>query len=59
MHPPKWVSIECAAEKFTVSRDTIRRMIRRGEITAVRIGPRVIRVDLNSIQVSPVSGGAA
>lgn len=38
-----------------VSDKTIRRMISRGEIYAERVGPRLIRVDLNSIVGMPLA----
>lgn len=38
---------------------TIVRMAERGEITAVRIGKRAIRVDLNSIKVTPLGPAGA
>lgn len=44
-----WCSIQEAADHFSVSPDTIRRMISRGEIEARRFGPRLIRVHLGSI----------
>jgi excisionase family DNA binding protein len=44
-----WVPIPQAAEHFALSDDTIRRMISRGEIEARRFGPRLIRVNLESI----------
>ncbi|MFC7789736.1 helix-turn-helix domain-containing protein [Microbacterium sp. MAHUQ-60] len=56
----EWVSIEAAANLYDVSRDTIRRMISRGEIEAVRFGPRLIRVNIASIPaaVRSIGGGA-
>ncbi|WP_168429353.1 excisionase family DNA-binding protein [Microbacterium sp. K24] len=39
-----------ASEQFKLSKDTIRRMITRGEIEAKRFGPRLIRVNLTSIE---------
>jgi excisionase family DNA binding protein len=44
-----WGTIQDAAETYKVSEDTIRRMITRGEIDARRFGPRLIRVNLDSI----------
>jgi excisionase family DNA binding protein len=49
-----WVSIAQAAAALAVSRDTIRRMIDRGELYAERLGPRLIRVDLGSIRPVPL-----
>lgn len=58
-HSPRWGSIHAAGQELDVSDDTVRRMIRRGDITAVRIGPRLIRVDLNSVRVEVIGGVAA
>lgn len=44
-------SIAEAADYFGVSTDTIRRMISRRELAAVRIGPKLIRVDVESAKV--------
>ena len=44
-----WVTIELAAKHYSVSPDTIRRMITRGEIEGRRFGPRLIRVQIPSI----------
>ncbi|MCK6080971.1 helix-turn-helix domain-containing protein [Microbacterium sp. EYE_5] len=49
-----WASIADAATALGISRDTVRRMISRGEARAERVGPRLIRVDLSSIQRQPV-----
>lgn len=49
-----WGTIAQAASALDVSRDTIRRMIARGEIYAERIGPRLVRVDLDSIRPVPL-----
>lgn len=49
-----WGTIAQAADAFGVHRDTIRRMIARGDVYAERIGPRLIRVDLGSIQTHPI-----
>ena len=46
---PRWSSIRDAASIFKIAPWTLRGMISRGEVTAVRLGPRLIRVDLNSI----------
>ncbi|GAB3133649.1 excisionase family DNA-binding protein [Marisediminicola antarctica] len=46
---PRWVSIQTAAETFAIHDWTVRQMIARGEAAAVRVGPRLIRVDLNTI----------
>ena len=46
----KMVFIAAAAEHYGVSRQTIRRWISRGKIHAYRVGPRLIRVDLDEIE---------
>ena len=60
---PYWGTIADASERFKLSTDTIRRMISRGEIEAKRFGPRLIRVNLASIEAAGkplqyVGGGA-
>lgn len=52
---PEWGTIRQAALRFSLSTDTIRRMIARGELYAERIGPRLIRVDLGSLKGQPVA----
>jgi excisionase family DNA binding protein len=47
---PRMVSIAAAADHFGVSPQTFRRWISRGKITAHRIEPRLIRVDLEEIE---------
>jgi excisionase family DNA binding protein len=46
----KLVSIAAAADHYDVSRQTVRRWIASGKITAHRIEPRLIRVDLDEIE---------
>lgn len=45
----EWITIPEAAEIRAVSRQTIRRMIARGELEAERVGPRLIRVKRSSL----------
>lgn len=54
-------SIPAAAESADVSTKTIRRWIAQGRIGGYRVGPRLIKVDLNELEASfqPVGGGAA
>jgi|RhiMetStandDraft_8_1073273.scaffolds.fasta_scaffold142551_1 excisionase family DNA binding protein len=47
---PKMVSIAAAAEHYGVSQQTVRRWIASGKITAHRIEPRLIRIDLDEIE---------
>lgn len=53
------VSVDRAAAIKGVSTKTIRRMIARGEIEARRFGPRLIRVNLASLEQAgqPIGGG--
>jgi excisionase family DNA binding protein len=44
------VSIAAAADHYGVSRQTVRRWIASGKITAYRVDPRLIRVDLEEIE---------
>lgn len=53
-------TVKDAAEYFQVSTKTIRRWISAGVISAERVGPHLIRVDLDSITTTPLQyGGAA
>lgn len=47
---PKWVTVAAAAEWLDVSVVTMRGYIRAGLVDALRFGPRLIRVDLASVQ---------
>lgn len=47
---PEWDTIQAAADKYKVSVKTIRRRISDGSIEAVRFGPSLIRVNLNSFE---------
>jgi excisionase family DNA binding protein len=50
--PDQWGTMEDAAKMIATSVDTIRRMITRGEIEAKRFGPRLIRVNLTTLEAS-------
>lgn len=54
-------SINGAAEAADVCDKTIRRWIAEGRITGYRVGPRLIKVDLDELEASfqRVGGGAA
>ena len=47
---PVWGSIAETATRLGVSEKTVRRMIARGEVTAKRFGPRLIRVRLDLLE---------
>lgn len=46
----RWGTIQEAAEEKKVSLSTARRWISSGLIYAERVGPRMIRVDLNTLE---------
>lgn len=46
---PRYVTLEEAAEYLRLSRDTVRRMIRRQELSARKVG-RSIRVEVSSLE---------
>ena len=52
----RWVSVPQAALYFQTNTETFYRKVRIGEITGYRLGPRLIRVDLNEIeaQLQPI-----
>ena len=57
-HP---IGIQEAADRLGVSYRTVRRWIAAGRLTAVRVGPRLLKVsaaDLDTL-MQPVGGGAA
>ncbi len=43
------VSIEQAAEELQVSTRSVRRYLSQGLLTGVRVGPRLIRIDAESL----------
>lgn len=45
----RWSDIPGAAEHSGVATSTIRRYIRQGQITGYRLGPRLVRVDLDEL----------
>ena len=61
--PRKLLSLQDAADRAGVNPKTIRRRIADGSLKGYRMGPRLIRVDLNELdallQPIPSAGGAA
>jgi excisionase family DNA binding protein len=53
-----YVSIAEAAAHYGVSDKSLRRWIAAGLIKAERIGPKLIRVDLESLRTTPVGGAS-
>jgi excisionase family DNA binding protein len=59
--PRKFVTLEAEAERLAISQRTLRRMIARGELTAYRVGGRLIRLDRGEVDslVRKIPTGAA
>jgi excisionase family DNA binding protein len=58
----RYASLNEAAEYWSCSTWTIRRRIADGTLTGFRLGPRMLRVDLNELDAFrpiPTAGGAA
>ena len=45
----EWISINECALRFDISTKTVRRMIADGRIHARRFGPKLVRIDVNSL----------
>lgn len=45
----RFIRQDAAAERWDVSVDTIRRLIRDGKLTGYRLNSRIIRVDLDEV----------
>ena len=45
---PRWVSVDDAAELLSVHPTTLRRMLRRGELPAIRVG-KLWRIDIDAV----------
>lgn len=57
---PELISLQDAADRCGVCYRTIRRYVAAGRLDAVRIGPRLLKVDAAAVEalMSPVGGGA-
>ena len=57
---PELIGLQEAADRCDVSYRTIRRYIASGRLKAVRVGPRVLKVDIADVEnlLHPVGGGA-
>jgi excisionase family DNA binding protein len=54
---PRWYTPREAAERLRVSHDTITRMIGRGELPAIRLSARIVRIPapaLHRLESGPV-----
>jgi len=47
---PKYATLKEAAERFGISQTTLRRYVADQRITAHRVGPRLIRVDIEQVE---------
>lgn len=59
--PRRLASLATAASRGSISTDTVRRMIARGELTGYRLGPRTLRIDLDEFEalIQPIPTVAA
>ncbi len=44
MPEPRWYTIKEVAERLRVSHDTVARMVARGELPAIRVSDRLVRI---------------
>jgi excisionase family DNA binding protein len=44
MTEPRWYTIKEVAERLRVSHDTVTRLIARGELPAIRVSDRILRI---------------
>lgn len=51
-HRPEYISPDDAAARWSVSRDTIRRLIAAGKVTGYRLNNRIIRVDVAEVDAA-------
>ena len=58
---PRWIDQRQAAEYLGITDRTLRRMIAAGKLPAYRLGPRLLRIDVNDLDALlrpvPVGGG--
>ena len=47
--PRELVSMREAAARYHISHDTVRRLLRQGELTGYKLGHQVLRVDLDEL----------
>jgi hypothetical protein len=48
---PRWCSLKDAAAIYSVHPDTLRRRIREGKLTGLKLGYKTLRIDLNEVEV--------
>lgn len=56
----RWASVQAAAEHYQIGTRTLRQMIYDGKVVGYKLGPQLLRVDLNEIDalMIPTQGGA-
>ena len=54
----RWYSIKEAAERLGVSHDTVSRLVERGELPAIRVSKRIVRIPVPAFEFY-ASGRAA
>jgi excisionase family DNA binding protein len=47
----RWYSIKEAAERLGVSHDTVSRLVDRGELPAIRVSKRIVRIPAPAFEV--------
>jgi excisionase family DNA binding protein len=55
----RYAKVADAATYLDVNQATIRTMLADGRLTAYRLGPRVLRVDLNEVDAAMAAGSVA
>jgi excisionase family DNA binding protein len=51
----RWVSVRDAAAELGVAEWTVRRWVHAGRVPGKRIGPRLLRVDMDRVEVPAAS----
>jgi excisionase family DNA binding protein len=46
----RWYSIKEAAERLEVSHDTVSRLVERGELPAIRVSERIVRIPVSAFE---------
>ena len=46
----RWYSIKEAAERLGVSHDTVARLVERGELPAIRVSKRIVRIPIPAFE---------
>ena len=50
MSEPRWYTIKEVADRLRVSHDTVTRMVDRGELPAIRVSARLVRIPAPAVQ---------